>query len=221
VLNNLTILDFETTGLNPEWDFVTEIGAIRVRDGIQVAQLQAVVNFGGVLPPEITKLTGITQEEINAGKDPVKAFRLLRAFIGNSTIVAHNAAFDVAFLNRSYNRYGSEGLTLTNDWLCTKRLAQQLFWNEYDFQELGGFGLAGLCKHFEIEQQGHHRALNDAKDCYSLFKELRIAFDAVPLVGEFDRRYINLFNQPAEGRPHTSYYRWIPAVAEGKEVSRG
>lgn len=209
MLNNLTILDFETTGLNPEWDFVTEIGAVRVRDGIVTGQFQTFVNFGGQVPAEISGLTGITQRDVDAGKDPVKAFRILRAFIGDSVIVAHNAAFDVAFLNRSYHRYGSEGLTLTNDWLCTKRLAQELITDATTY-----FGLADLCRYFAIEQQGHHRALNDAKDTQQLLDKL-ITLSEIGLVAAGE-----VLNTPAQGRPHTSYYRWIPAVAEGKEVPR-
>lgn len=212
MLNNLTILDFETTGLNPEWDFVTEIGAVRVRDGIVTGQFQTIVNFGGQVPAEISRLTGITQADIDAGKDPVKAFRILKAFIGDSVIVAHNAAFDVAFLNRSYNRYGSEGLTLGNDWLCTKRLAQDVLGEEYDFQELGYFGLAGLCKHYGIEQQGHHRALNDAKDTQQLLDKLLTGVDVGLLAAG------NLLNTPAQGRPHTAYYKWIPQGKEGSNV---
>lgn len=216
MLNNLTILDFETTGLNPEWDFVTEIGAVRVRDGIVTGQFQTFVNFGGQMPAEISRLTGITQADVDAGKDPVKAFRILRAFIGNSVIVAHNAAFDVAFLNRAYNRYGSEGLTLSNDWLCTKRLAEVIMPGV-----IAGYGLAALCEVFDIKQQGHHRALNDAFDTQQLYRCLENELFELSgceegSIEETNAKLEAQINIASTSRPHTSYYKWIP---KGKEAT--
>lgn len=171
MLTNLCILDFETTGFDPEHEFVTEIGVARVRNGKITSRFETLVNFGGIVSAKITELTGITTEACQLGKEPRTAFALLRNFIGTDTIVCHNAAFDIAFLNRSYVRYGAS-TALSNPFLCTALLAQQ-----YTLaREIPPVNvkLETLCSYFGIVRDTAHRAMSDVVDTVQVLEQLFI-----------------------------------------------
>ena len=183
MLNNLCVIDFETTGLSPFEDHITEIAAVRLRGGREVGSLTTFVNFGGEVPALITGLTGITTELCSQGLPALLAFRLLRNFIGDDVLVAHNAAFDVAYLTQMYRRLGAFN-TVQNDFLCTKTLAVastpgvvSLGVNPHNGKPLGPYTLANLCLHFEIELVGAHRAMNDVRATAELLDVLRATYN--------------------------------------------
>ena len=64
MIGNYTALDLETTGLNPKYDKIIEVGAVKVRNGEIIDRFQQLVCPGIALPEKITGLTGITQEEL-------------------------------------------------------------------------------------------------------------------------------------------------------------
>ncbi len=176
--HNCIVFDFETTGLNPHEDHVTEIAAVRIRDGREVGSFHTLVNFGGEVPAFITEMTGITTELCRQGLPALLAFRLLRNFIGDDVLVAHNAAFDVAYLDQMYRRLGAFN-TVHNDFLCTKTLAvaakpgvRSLGTNPKNGKPLGPYTLANLCLHFGIELTGAHRAMNDVRATAQLLADL-------------------------------------------------
>ncbi|MBF9140819.1 3'-5' exonuclease [Hymenobacter properus] len=171
MLNNLIVFDFETTGLNPFTDHVTEIAAVRLRGGREVGSFHTLVAFGGEVPADITKLTGITTELCAKGLPPRTAFALLRNFIGADVLVAHNAAFDVAYLEQMYARLGASG-GVSNDFLCTKTLAVACV-----HPAPANYRLGTLCQHFEIELTGAHRAMNDVRATAKLLDLLRATYN--------------------------------------------
>lgn len=169
MLTNLIVFDFETTGLNPHTDHVTEIAAVRLRNGREVGSFHTLVDFGGPVPAFITSLTGITTELCAQGLPALLAFRLLRNFIGTDTLVAHNAAFDVAYLEQMYARLGATS-GMANNFLCTKTLAVAVLpkvrsqgANPQNGKPLGPYTLLNLCQLLEIELTGAHRAMNDVR----------------------------------------------------------
>ena len=171
MLDQITVFDFETTGLNPMADHVTEIAAVRYRGGREVGSFHTLVAFGGEVPAEITKLTGITTELCSQGLPPRTAFALLRNFIGTDTLVAHNAAFDVAFLEQSYARLGATS-GVANAFLCTKTLAVAAV-----HPVPTNYKLVTLCAHFGIELTGAHRAMNDVRATAKLLDLLRATYN--------------------------------------------
>lgn len=171
MLNNLIVFDFETTGLDPHTDHVTEIAAVRLRNGREVGSFHTLVNFGGEVPAFITRLTGITTDLCAQGLPALLAFRLLRNFIGSDVLVAHNAAFDVAYLEQMYRRLGAF-TALQNDFLCTKTLAVAAVRPAPD-----NYKLVTLCAHFEIPLTGAHRAMNDVRATAQLLDLLRAAYN--------------------------------------------
>ena len=92
------VFDIETTGLSPETEEITEIGAVKLMDGKFVDTFSKLVNPNREIPEKITHLTGITNEMV---ADAPKIDEILPKFLefcGNNTVIAHNAKFDVSFI---------------------------------------------------------------------------------------------------------------------------
>ncbi|WP_026463514.1 3'-5' exonuclease [Adhaeribacter aquaticus] len=172
-LNNITILDFETTGLDPDKDRVIEIGAMRVIDGDVKMEFNCIVNPEGVkLSEYAAKVNNISEEQLANGTNQRLAMALLRNIIGDSVIIAHNAAFDLSFLHHSYNRLG--GQPLTNPFLCTRTVAAF----RYPFPH----SLESLCSRMGIVNETAHRALSDVKATYQLLCKMREAAECAEFV---------------------------------------
>jgi DNA polymerase III alpha subunit (gram-positive type) len=157
---NFTIFDFETTGLDPEKDRVIEMAAIRVCDGQVVSEFSTLVNNGPV-SAKITEITGITSEDLDHGLDEETAFRILNKMIGNNVLVAHNAAFDLAFLHFSMMRIA--GRTFENKFYDTLTISRDRHFYPHK--------LTDMCQRYEIILEGAHRALNDVHGCWELLKK--------------------------------------------------
>nr|MDQ3041442.1 exonuclease domain-containing protein [Acidobacteriota bacterium] len=125
---DFVVFDFETTGAKTPPCRVTEVGAYRVKNGKIIEEFQTLVNPEAPIPPFITSLTGISDRMVrNAPK-----FREIAAdfldFIGDSVLVAHNAHFDMRFLNHEIGRI-HENYRIANPSLCTVRLSRRLVTN--------------------------------------------------------------------------------------------
>ncbi|MDO8506366.1 MAG: 3'-5' exonuclease, partial [Candidatus Limnocylindria bacterium] len=102
----LVALDLETTGFDPANDRIVEIGAARTRldrDGAVTVgeRFSTFVDPGVALAPVITRLTGIRDEDLAGAPAPGAATAALAAFLGDTPVVGHNIAFDLAFLERA------------------------------------------------------------------------------------------------------------------------
>jgi len=229
-LDHLTVLDFETTGFDPEHHFVTEIAAARLRNGEVTSTFSTLVDFGGVVPQHITDLTGISTEMCGRGREPRHAFALLRNFIGTDTVVAHNAPFDVAYLNRSYVRYGASQ-PLASPFLCTVLLAQQytagvvsLGADPRTGKPYGPYQLANLCLHFDIVNASAHRALADVLATAELLGKLLYEAESQhqgwlgPDGAEafICRELVNRYPAPYHAGSRNSYGAWLPEYAQQK-----
>lgn len=166
-MNNETfvILDLETTGLDHERDQIIEIAALKVAyDGAtyrEIGRFQTLVALedGRELSDEITRLTGITAQMLDGAPALGLAMMSLRFFAAKSIIVAHNAPFDLAFLDE-LNFVPHKGF------ICTRAMAKLL-----------GFPKASLKNVyrtlFGAEIFGHHRAMSDAESTRYVFETLR------------------------------------------------
>lgn len=98
LVDDYTVLDFETTGFSPGEDKIIQFSAIKYRDHEKVDQISSLINPQQKLPTKITKITGLTDRDLkNAPKMDEKLPELID-FIDKETIVAHNAPFDMNFL---------------------------------------------------------------------------------------------------------------------------
>ena len=169
VTENYTALDLETTGLNPKYDKIIEVGAVKVRNGKIIDRFQQLVRPGIALPEKITGLTGITQEELLEAKDSEMVIPQLLEFLEDDVILGHSVMFDYSFLKKAavnQNLWKPEQFHLGLDTLRLSRIY---------LPELPSRKLTDLCLHYGIEHRAH-RALGDAESTsrlYSIFvKEL-------------------------------------------------
>jgi len=149
------VLDLETTGLSPDIDAITEIGAVRYEQGVETGRfqtlvIQTLVNPDAPIPPRITVVTGITQAMVIDAPRIGEALPSLLEFIGDAVIVGHNVRFDMSFLNAASIRLGYS--RLPNRSVDTLRLAQRLVRND-----LRSFKLSSLA----APTTPNHRALDD------------------------------------------------------------
>lgn len=171
---DFTIVDLETTGLSPNGDRIIEIGALVVKQGKWVSSYSTLVNPERSLPPFITQLTGIRDEQLK--KAPTfeeiaeEVFELFRGRL----LVAHNARFDHGFLR---NELGRVDMELPAKPLCTVRLSRQLF------PKAKGHGLDRVIKRLGISCENRHRAVDDAKVLWEFLKIVQDRFEPEILQG--------------------------------------
>lgn len=163
--SGFVVFDLETTGAKTPPCRVTEIGAYKVEGGRIVGEFHTLVNPEMPIPFFITMLTGISDEMVrNAPKFGDVADEFLR-FIGDSVLVAHNAGFDMRFLNHEINRL-YEDYRVGNPSLCTVQLSRKLL------PDVDNHKLKTLAEYFSVELINHHRANADALATAKIFINL-------------------------------------------------
>jgi DNA polymerase-3 subunit epsilon len=168
----LVILDVETTGANPVYDRVTEVGLIDVEHGRSVAEWSTLVNPGMRIPPAIQSLTGITDDMVALAPSFAEIAPHLLARLEGKLLVAHNARFDYGFLRNEFRR---AGLRYSSRVLCTVKLSRRLFPRE------SRHNLDALVARHGLACEARHRALGDAEAVWQLLHRWRreLAPDAV------------------------------------------
>lgn len=151
------IVDVETTGWQPGQAVITEIGAVRFSGGQVTAEFSALVNPGAPIPPDITALTGISDEMVGRAPPMGQVLPGFLAFAEGGVLAAHNAPFDIGFLTAACR-------TCSLPWpsfavLDTAVLARLVL----GAGEVPDCKLATLASYFAARTQPCHRALADAK----------------------------------------------------------
>src|SRR5436305_568227 len=150
------VVDLETTGLRPGVARICEIGAVRV-DGFELGdEFQTLVNPGMPIGATITALTGLRDRELARAPRADVAVRRFLAFAGDAVLVAHNARFDLSFLDRETERL--VGARLAAPVVDTVGLARRLLAGR-----TSRAGLASLAQFFGTSVRPSHRALPDAQ----------------------------------------------------------
>jgi DNA polymerase-3 subunit epsilon len=152
------VVDLETTGLSPRQGHrVIEIGAVVVENGAIVGEFTTLIDAGVPVPPIVQAIHGITDEMLAGQPKPEEVFPLFRAFIADSVLVAHNAAFDVRFLR---HEFAGLKMGLPNRHVCTLEMSR------LRFPRLPDRTLETVYLHLFPEAGLHrqnHRALDDAR----------------------------------------------------------
>lgn len=151
------VVDLETTGGSPADCGITEIGAVKVRGGEVLGELQTLVNPGEPIPPFVALLTGIDDAAVAAAPRIEAALPAFLEFAAGCVLVAHNAGFDVGFLKAACARAG-------HPWpgppvVDTVRLARHVLTRE----EARDCRLSTLARLFGSATTPDHRALHDAR----------------------------------------------------------
>lgn len=153
----IVMLDFETTGLSPDGgDRITEVAALRIVDGKITERYVSLVNCGVRIPSFITGLTGISQAMVNAAPKASVVLPELLDFIGSDALSAHNASFDLKFLQAESRM---QGLTPAHQGLiCSLKLSRRVF------PGMASYKLAALASALRIRfNSAAHRAEADAE----------------------------------------------------------
>jgi DNA polymerase III epsilon subunit family exonuclease len=150
------VVDLETTGLRPGSSGICEIGAVRLRGFEVEAEFETLVNPGMPIAAAASAVTGLRDEQLRGAPGPARAVRSFLAFAGDAVLVAHNARFDLAFLDRETERL--TGSRIGAPVLDTVRLARTLLAGR-----VPGFGLAQLAWFLDTAERPCHRALPDAR----------------------------------------------------------
>ena len=151
----LVVFDLETTGLSASRDRMCEIGAVRVKALAIDETFETLVQPGVALPPTIARLTGLREAELRRAPRPELALRRFLAFAGEAPLAAHNARFDVGFLDRAVE--GLTGRRVAAPVVDTVWLARRLLHRRSE-----RFSLSQLAHFFGTSTQPCHRALPDA-----------------------------------------------------------
>lgn len=160
MLSSYIVIDLETTGLNPKLDKIIEIGAVKIRDGMEIARFESYVNPGRRLPERITELTGIRDEEVATAPTFGELMEDLLAFLGTEVLIGHNILFDFSFLKRAMVNAGTPFERCGIDTLKISRI--------HDLNRRS-HRLADLCAEYGIEIH-NHRALSDALATDALYR---------------------------------------------------
>ena len=152
--DEIVVFDIETTGLSVHNCGITEIGAVKIKDGQVVDKFNIFVNPERPIPEEVVKLTGITDEMVADAPKVKEALESFFAFTGDCLLIAHNASFDTGFI-RHYATLS--GLKFDNPYVDTVAISR--FLNG----ELKNHKLDTLAEYFHLGDFNHHRACDDAE----------------------------------------------------------
>ncbi|MBX3298049.1 MAG: 3'-5' exoribonuclease [Acidobacteria bacterium] len=175
---DFVVFDLETTGAKAPPCRITEVGAYRVAGGEVRDRFHTLLNPEMPIPPFITQLTGIDDDMVAGAPLFGEILGDLLRFIGDSVMVAHNAAFDMRFLNYEISRIFPDH-RLANPCLCTVQLSRRLL------PEIENHKLKTVARHYEIDLVDHHRASADAFATAHIFVNLlsRLHSDGVKDLG--------------------------------------
>ncbi|WP_138414767.1 PolC-type DNA polymerase III [Aquibacillus sediminis] len=162
------VFDVETTGLSAVYDTIIELAAVKVKGGDIVDRFESFANPHHPLSQTTIDLTGITDDMVKDAPEVDQVLKDFHEWMGNDILVAHNASFDMGFLNQGFQKIDYE--KASNPVIDTLELARYLY------PELKNHRLNTLCKKLDIELTQHHRAIYDAEATgYLLWKLVKEA----------------------------------------------
>ena len=159
----LVFFDIETTGLNPEYNKLIEIGCIKVNNGQIMETFSRIIDPKESLPEEIKRLTGLTEEDIlNYGIEEDRAIKEFFDFIEDHPLIGHNILnFDIPFIEIRGN------IKLKN------RLSDTLIISKFLAPNLKSHSLRNALNQFGVPSDEYHRAIDDAILTFRLWEILK------------------------------------------------
>ena len=167
LLDDYTVLDIETTGVDPHCDRIIQVSCLTIRNCQIADQYDTYINPGIEINSFISNLTGITNEMVSNAPTIDEAAPDILEFIGDDVIIGHNVNFDINFLYDAF--LAGQRVSLSNDYIDTMRMARRLFpeWSDHR--------LSTLVANFGLPADTFHNSLADVTHtfrCYEYMKDL-------------------------------------------------
>ena len=189
------VFDFETTGFNAGGaDSIIEIGAVKIKDGVIIEKYDELINPGRPLPEKIIEVTNITDEMLEGKDNEENAVKRFIEWFGDCPMVAHNAKFDVSFLEMAYKKYNLG--TFKNPVIDTLELSRTMD-NTY-----ARHSLSALVKRYDVpwDESAHHRGDYDAEGTALVFHKMlkKLSNRNIDIMTDLDK-LVEIYKY---GRPH-------------------
>lgn len=182
--DDYTVIDIETTGLDPRVDSIIELAAIRYRGDAEVSRFQSLVNPGFKIDSFITDLTGITNEMLVDAPETQSILPDFLDFVGQDIIIGHNVNFDINFIYDWALFIGKSAFS--NNFVDTMRISRRIY------KDMDNHKLQTLVSYLGVGQSVEHRALSDCVStnlCFSKMKHY-VQENNISLVADWEK-----FNQ--------------------------
>ncbi|MEH7094610.1 PolC-type DNA polymerase III [Neobacillus vireti] len=168
--DTFVVFDVETTGLSAVYNTIIELAAVKIHNGEIIDRFESFANPHQRLSATIINLTSITDDMLKDAPEVDEVIKNFYDWAGDAVLVAHNASFDMGFLNVAYKQIGLE--KAKNPVIDTLELGRFLY------PEMKNHRLNTLAKKFDIDLTQHHRAIYDTEATgYLLLKMLKDALE--------------------------------------------
>ena len=182
--NTYVVFDTETTGFNAGGaDQMIEIGAVKIKDGEIIDRFDQLIDPKRHIPDKITELTCITDDMVRGKKSEEEVTKMFMEWTGNLPMVAHNAKFDISFIEMALRKYNLG--TFKNTVIDTLELSRTLD------QGFARHSLSALVKRYDVpwEEDAHHRADYDAEGTAYVFSKMlkKLEMQKFEKISDLDR----------------------------------
>ncbi len=190
------VVDFETTGLEPSDAFVIEVGAIRYDENHnEVDRFHSMCECDIILPDFITKLTGITDDDLVDQPAESDVLAELIDFVGDDYFIAHHAPFEMAFVAEVTGHHFRK-------FICTRVMSRLI---EPDEKA----NLKHVVDRWGVDLDGHHRSMNDVEATAEIFFKMKeYAAEKMPEL-DFENHLLN-----SDERPLMFYPKHVRQITE-------
>jgi DNA polymerase-3 subunit epsilon len=201
---SIVVLDFETTGLSPDYgDRTIEVGAVLIRNNQIVDRFQSLMNPGMRVSSFIEDYTGITNKMLRSSPSIAEVMHNFTSFMGKNYLVAHNASFDRRFLDAELNRINKQR---RQEVACSMLVSRRLY------PEAPSHSLGKIVHFKKIKTGGvYHRALADAEmtghlwismvnDLKSAYKFSTVPFDLMQRLSKVSKANAPAFLKRLAGK---------------------
>lgn len=186
------VIDVETTGLDYTKERIIEFAGVKLINGKIKDTFETLINAHQHIRKSSQAIHGISEDDLKSAPEEKDIFPEIFDFIGDATIVAHNAIFDFSFLNRTSKRLFDK--VLENNYVDTQMMFKELY------PQFESCGLDSLVSVFQASNQNRHRAMGDAMalaQCYPKLKEMYFQkynwqLSQIENVGYLFERYLRL-----------------------------
>ena len=188
------VFDVETTGLSPIDNRIFEIGAVRIKNGKELAVFHTFIDPEAPIPPDILKLTGRSETDVTGAPSQEDAVKAFLDFAGDRFLVAHNAGFDAGFIYEACQRLD---ITYTPRYIDTLAMARGLL------PELKNHKLNTVAEQLGYSDFKHHQADKDAEATAFIFNAMlrQLEKEGIKSIGHINGYLAeNYAKKPKKGR---------------------